>query len=63
MISLIITIALVGLIVWLIITYIPMPAPFRTIIIVIAALFLILWLASLLGLGGSGGVSFPSLRR
>lgn len=50
MIGLILTLALVGLLVWLITTYVPMPAPFRTIIIVIAIVFLILYLIGALGI-------------
>lgn len=51
MIELILTLALVGFIVWLIITYIPMPQPFKTIIIVIVAVFLILYVMRVLGIG------------
>ncbi len=50
MIGLILTLALVGLIVWLITTYIPMPAPFKTIIYVIVAVCLILYLMSVFGI-------------
>ena len=50
MISLILTLALLGLIVYLVVTYIPMPAPFRQIIIVIAAVFLILYIMNVLGI-------------
>ncbi len=60
MIELILTIALVGLIVWLIVTYIPMPAPFKTVIMVVAAVFIILWLMSALGIGD---VPIPHLHR
>lgn len=49
MIGIILTIALVGLVVWLITTYIPMPAPFKNIIIVIVVILLILWLIQVFG--------------
>jgi predicted membrane channel-forming protein YqfA (hemolysin III family) len=50
MISLIIAIALVGLIVYLITTYVPMPAPFKTIIYVICVIFLIIYLMRVLNI-------------
>jgi hypothetical protein len=49
MIGLILTIALVGLVVYLITNFIPMPAPFKTIIYVIVVVFLIVWLVQILG--------------
>jgi hypothetical protein len=57
MIEAIVYIALVGVIVYLIVTYLPMPQVFKTIIIVVAALVVILWLIQMLGLTG------PSLPR
>ena len=36
--------AIVGLIVWLIVTYIPMPPPFKIVIYAVAAIALVLWL-------------------
>jgi hypothetical protein len=42
MIGLIITIAVVGFLIWLLITYVPMPAPFPAVIIFIAVLLLLL---------------------
>jgi predicted membrane channel-forming protein YqfA (hemolysin III family) len=51
MIALIITLALVGLIVYLITTYIPMPPIFKTVIYVIVAVVLILYLMKVLGIG------------
>jgi hypothetical protein len=44
LLSILLGLAIVGLIVWLIITYIPMPAPFKTVILAIAAIVLIIWL-------------------
>lgn len=42
MLSLILTVAIVGLIVYLITSLIPMPPPFRTVIYVIACLWLLM---------------------
>jgi predicted membrane channel-forming protein YqfA (hemolysin III family) len=50
MISLIIVLALVGFIVYLITTYIPMPPVFKTVIYVIVAIVLILYLMRVLGI-------------
>lgn len=50
MIGLILTLALVGLIVYLITTYIPMPQPIKTAIIVIVVVCLILYLMGLFGI-------------
>lgn len=50
MISLIITLALVGLVVYLITTYIPMPSIFVTIIYVVVAICLILYLMRVFGI-------------
>ena len=49
MITLILGIALLGLVVWLITTYVPMPAPFKTIIYVIAVVILVLYLVQAFG--------------
>lgn len=50
MLLLILTIALLGFLVYLITTYIPMPAPFKTIIYVVAAIVLLLYLMSAFGI-------------
>lgn len=50
MISLIVTIALVGLVVYLVTTFIPMPPPFRAAILIIAGVGLLLYLLSFFGL-------------
>ncbi len=49
MISLILGLALVGFLVYLIITYIPMPAPIKQVIIVIVVIFMVLYVLSTLG--------------
>jgi hypothetical protein len=50
MISLILTLALIGFLVYLIITYIPMPDAFKKAIIVIVVLILVLYIIRLFGL-------------
>ncbi len=53
MLGLILTIAVFGLIVWAVITYIPMPQPFQGIIIILAILVLV---AIVFGGGHLGGL-------
>lgn len=50
MITLILTLALVGFVVWAITTYIPMPPLFKTVIIVIVAVLLLLYVMRVLGI-------------
>lgn len=50
MISLLLTFAIVGFLVWLVITYIPMPDPFKKAIVVIVVVLLVLYLVQLFGL-------------
>lgn len=50
LISLIIVLAVVGFVLWLVITYIPMPQPVKTVIIAIAVLILVIWLLRSIGL-------------
>ena len=47
--ALLLYLAIFGLVVYLIVTYIPMPAPVRTVIIAIAVIFLILWTLNAIG--------------
>jgi len=51
MIALILTLAIIGFIVYLIITYIPMPQIFKTGILVIVAICVILYLMKVFGFG------------
>jgi len=53
MLGLILTIAIIGLIVWAIITYLPMPAPFQGIIVIIAVLVVAF---AVFGGGNLGGI-------
>ena len=50
MIALILVLALVGFLVYLITTYIPMPQPFKLVIYVIVAVVLILYLMRVFGI-------------
>ncbi len=54
----ILTIAILGLIVWLVVTYIPMPPVFKTVIMIIAAIFVIIVLLNMLGVGFGDGPIF-----
>ncbi len=49
LIQLVLTLAVVGFILWLIITYIPMPSPFKQVIIVIIVIVLLIWLLGVFG--------------
>ncbi len=60
MITLFLTIAVTGLLVYLIVTYIPMPDIFKTVLLVFAAICLILYL---MGAFGVMDVPVPQLRR
>lgn len=59
MIELILSLALIGLIVWAITTYIPMPPIFKTVIYVIVAVVLILYLMRVFGISD---IPLPRLR-
>lgn len=63
MLGLILTIAVIGLIVWAVITYVPMPAPFQGLIILVAILILIFALfgGNLGGCGTGLGLRHPIL--
>lgn len=63
MITLIVSIAIVGLIVWAITTFIPMPPQFKTAILVVALICIILYLLQAFGiLGSAHDVPVPHLR-
>ncbi len=57
LITLLLVVALAGFLVYLITEYIPMPAPFKTVIIVIAVIVLIIYVLRVLG------VSVPNVLR
>lgn len=56
LISLIIIIVIMGLVLWIINTQMPMPPLFKTVVNVLVALFVIVWLLQLAGFSG------PNLR-
>ncbi len=59
-IGLIVTLAVIGLLLYLVNTYIPMAAPIKQIINIIVLVAVVLWLLSVFGLlGGGGGLSAP----
>lgn len=52
LISLILVLAVVGVIVWLINTYVPIAQPFKTVINVVVIIVLCLWLLQIFGIVG-----------
>ena len=50
-IQLLVVLIIVGVVLWLVQTYIPMAAPVKTIITVVVILFLCLWLLRVFGIG------------
>lgn len=60
MIQILIVLIVVGVALYLLNQYVPMAAPFKTIVNVVAVLFLILWLLSAFGI--LSGNSYPRLR-
>jgi len=59
MIGLLLTVAIIGLIVWLLTTQVPMPQPFKTVIWVLAIIFLLVYLMRALGIAD---IPIPTLR-
>jgi len=55
LITLIVTLAIVGFVLWLVVTYVPMPEPFKRALVVIVVLVLVIWLAR----GFFGGAFVP----
>lgn len=49
-ISLVVVLVVVGLVWWLITTYVPLPAPVKTVITVLAVLVLCVWLLQFAGI-------------
>jgi len=58
-IQLLVICALVGLIAWALVTYVPMPGPIKTIIVFVAVIFLVLLLLSVV-FPGFHDVRIPS---
>lgn len=49
-ISILITLVIVGLVLWLITTYVPMAPPIKTVLTVVVVLVLCVWLLSVFGI-------------
>ena len=62
MIELVVTIAVVGLIVWAIVTYIPMAPAFKRAIIIIAIVCLAIFVLRSFGLWSHADIPVPNLR-
>jgi hypothetical protein len=58
MVSVILALAVLGFCLWLLLTYVPMPAPVKTVIIALVVICLIVWV-----LDWAGFVDVGSLRR
>lgn len=58
-IGILLTLAVFGFLLWLIVTYIPMEPPIKNIIVVVAVIFLVIWLLSSTGLLGGSGLTEP----
>lgn len=50
-IQVLVVLVVVGVVLWLIQTYVPMAQPIRTIITIVVVLFLCVWLLSVFGIG------------
>lgn len=62
LIQLVVILIVIGVLLWLVNTYIPMAAPIRTIINVVVIIFVCLWLLQAFGLFSGGPVFVPSRR-
>lgn len=54
--------ALIGLIAWALITYVPMPQSIKTVIVIAAVLFCVIILLQALGVDLNSGPTVPRLR-
>lgn len=60
--SLLFVLALIGLVTWALVTFIPMPGNIKTIIVVVAGIIAILYVLSAFGVLGSLNIRVPTLR-
>jgi len=61
--SLVITLIVVGVLLWLINAYIPMDGKIKQILNIVVVIVVVLWLLSAFGvLGGSGDIRVPQLK-
>lgn len=58
LIEVLVVLVIVGLILWLIESYLPLDPMIKRVIVVLIVIILILWLFSMLGAFGSGGLYF-----
>ncbi len=54
--------AIIGLIAWALITYVPMPQPIKTVIVIAAVVFCVIILLQALGVSLNSGPTVPRLR-
>jgi hypothetical protein len=50
LITLIVTLVVIGFVLWILVTYVPMPDPYRKVLIAIVILLVVLWLLRVTGL-------------
>ncbi|HTF33811.1 MAG TPA: Thivi_2564 family membrane protein [Myxococcota bacterium] len=63
LISLVVTLIVVGVLLWLINTYIPMDAKIKNILNIVVVIVVVLWLLSAFGILGHGGdIKVPQVR-
>jgi len=62
MISLILTLIVVGVLLWLVNTYIPMDAKIKNIINIVVVICVVLWLLNVFGVLGAMNVPVPRVR-
>ena len=63
LISVVITLIVVGVLLWLVNSYIPMDAKIKKILNVVVVIAVVLWLLSVFGvLGHSGDIRIPQIR-
>ena len=62
LISLIVTLVIIGVLLWLVNTYIPMDGKIKKIINVVAVICVVIWLLSVFGvIGQAGSIRVPQL--
>jgi len=44
LLMLILVLAIVGFVLWLVVTYVPMPEPYRRVVVVVVAIVVLIWL-------------------
>jgi Flp pilus assembly protein protease CpaA len=62
MISLVISLIVIGVLLWLINRYVPMAAPIKTILNVVVVICVVVWLLYAFGVLGHGDIKVPQVR-